>query len=65
MRLAAHATGTARMIGAIDPADIVLEGGHAKKLEKLPKDCRLGNNDYAFARGFRLSEDASRSGRRA
>ncbi len=57
--------GTARMIEAINPDDIVLGGGNAKKLKKLPKGCRLGNNDYAFAGGFRLWETASRGGRSA
>jgi predicted NBD/HSP70 family sugar kinase len=46
--------GTARMIEALHPDDIVLGGGNAKKLKKLPKGCRLGNNAYAFTGGFRL-----------
>jgi predicted NBD/HSP70 family sugar kinase len=52
---------TARLFDALHPDDIVLGGGNAKKLKTLPKGCRLGNNDYAFAGGFRLFEIASPS----
>ena len=34
--------------------DVVLGGGNAKKLKKLPSGCRLGNNANAFEGGFRL-----------
>ena len=50
--------GTARMIEATRPDDVVLGGGNAKKLKKLPKGCRLGNNAYAFQGGFRMWEKA-------
>jgi polyphosphate glucokinase len=53
------AFGTARMIEALHPDDVVLGGGNAKKLKKLPKGCRLGNNTYAFLGGFRLWENAA------
>jgi polyphosphate glucokinase len=33
---------------------VVLGGGNARKLKKLPKGARLGNNEYAFLGGFRL-----------
>jgi len=49
---------TARMIEAVLPDDVVLGGGNAKKLKKLPKGCRLGDNAYAFRGGFRLWEKA-------
>jgi polyphosphate glucokinase len=39
---------------ALEPTDIVLGGGNAKKLAKLPADVRLGNNANAFTGGFRL-----------
>jgi polyphosphate glucokinase len=39
---------------ALEPNDIVLGGGNAKKLKELPQDCRLGSNDNAFLGGFRL-----------
>jgi polyphosphate glucokinase len=50
---------TARMIDALHPDDIVLGGGNSKKLKKLPKGCRLGDNSYAFLGGFRLFENGS------
>lgn len=37
---------------------IVLGGGNAKKLAKLPEWARLGNNDHAFTGGFRLWEES-------
>ena len=51
--------GTARMIEAVRPDDVVLGGGNAKKLKKLPKGCRLGSNAYAFIGGFRMWENTS------
>ncbi|MGC4096016.1 MAG: ROK family protein [Nitrospira sp.] len=36
---------------------VVLGGGNAKKLGKLPKWARLGNNHHAFTGGFRLWEN--------
>jgi polyphosphate glucokinase len=50
--------GTARMIQAILPDDVVLGGGNAKKLKTLPKGCRLGGNTFAFIGGFRMWENA-------
>ncbi len=35
---------------------VVLGGGTAKRLKRLPKDVRPGNNDHAFDGGFRLWE---------
>jgi polyphosphate glucokinase len=51
--------GTARMIEALHPDDVVLGGGNAKKLKKLPKGCRTGDNANAFIGGFRLWERGS------
>jgi polyphosphate glucokinase len=34
--------------------DVVLGGGNAKKLTKLPPNTRLGDNENAFVGGFRL-----------
>ena len=48
---------TARMIEAVVPDDVVLGGGNAKKLKRLPKGCRLGSNAFAFTGGFRMWED--------
>jgi polyphosphate glucokinase len=39
---------------ALEPSDIVIGGGNAIKLKKLPPGCRLGSNAYAFEGGFRL-----------
>jgi polyphosphate glucokinase len=50
------AYGAARMIEAVHPDDVVLGGGNAKKLTKLPAGCRLGDNANAFIGGFRLWE---------
>ena len=47
------------MIQAVLPDDVVLGGGNAKKLTKLPKGCRAGNNANAFLGGFRLWESAA------
>jgi len=33
---------------------VVLGGGNARKLKKMPKGARLGSNDFAFIGGFRL-----------
>lgn len=36
------------------PDYIVLGGGNAKELKALPEGCRLGDNNLAFAGGFRV-----------
>jgi polyphosphate glucokinase len=54
----------ARLIAALEPDDVVLGGGNAKLLEKLPKGCRLGDNANAFTGGCRLWENAA-AGRRS
>lgn len=46
----------ARLAAALEPDDIVLGGGNAKKLDELPPLCRLGDNANAFIGGFRLWE---------
>lgn len=47
----------ARAISAFHLDDVVIGGGNAKKLAKLPKGCRAGHNANAFLGGFRLWED--------
>jgi len=47
----------ARLSAALEPDDIVLGGGNAKKLKDLPPKARLGDNANAFLGGFRLWED--------
>lgn len=39
---------------ALEADYVVLGGGNARKLNKLPKNARLGNNDFAFIGGFRV-----------
>jgi polyphosphate glucokinase len=46
----------ARLAAALEPDDIVLGGGNARKLDTLPPRCRLGDNANAFVGGFRLWE---------
>ena len=48
---------------ALEPDDVVLGGGNAKKLKKLPPHTRLGSNKNAFAGGFALWN--ARSGKSA
>lgn len=43
-----------KLSAALEPDDIVLGGGNAKKLRTLPPKCRLGDNANAFTGGFRL-----------
>lgn len=50
-----HVTfGVDRLSNALQPDDVVLGGGNAKKLKKLPSGCRRGDNANAFVGGFRL-----------
>ncbi len=44
---------------------VVLGGGNAKRLKRLPKDIRLGDNAHAFVGGFRLWEEAWKDARAA
>lgn len=43
-----------RFRAALQPEYIVLGGGNADLLDRLPPDCRLGDNANAFTGGFRL-----------
>jgi polyphosphate glucokinase len=45
---------------ALVPEYIVIGGGNAKKLKKLPEDCELGDNANAFVGAFRLWEKSWR-----
>ncbi len=49
--------GLSRLIEALHLDDVVLGGGNARNLKKLPDGCRLGDNAFAFVGGFRLWED--------
>jgi polyphosphate glucokinase len=44
------------LVAALQPDDVVLGGGNAKKLKELPPLCRLGENANAFKGGFRMWE---------
>lgn len=44
------------LVAALQPHDVVLGGGNAKKLKELPPLCRLGDNANAFKGGFRMWE---------
>jgi polyphosphate glucokinase len=44
------------LVAALEPDDVVLGGGNAKKLKELPPLCRLGDNANAFKGGFRMWE---------
>jgi polyphosphate glucokinase len=48
----------ARLVAATEPDDVVIGGGNVVHLKTLPKGCRAGNNDNAFAGGFRLWKGA-------
>ncbi len=47
---------TARFVSALILDDVVLGGGNAKKLTRLPDRCRLGDNANAILGGFFLWE---------
>jgi polyphosphate glucokinase len=44
----------AQLSKALEPDYVVIGGGNARKLKKLPKNARLGNNEFAFRGGFRV-----------
>jgi polyphosphate glucokinase len=46
-----------RLVAALQPEEVVLGGGNAKKLKELPASCRLGDNENAFEGGFRMWRD--------
>jgi polyphosphate glucokinase len=46
-----------RLAAALLPDEVVIGGGNAKLLKKVPRHARLGNNANAFAGGFRLWQD--------
>jgi hypothetical protein len=46
-----------RLKGALDAEYVVLGGGNAKVIKKLPSGARMGDNRNAFVSGFRLWEE--------
>jgi polyphosphate glucokinase len=51
-----------RLSAALEPDSVVLGGGNAKKLKKLPHGCRMGDNANAFLGGFRLWKEEHKDG---
>ena len=45
-----------KFISALELDDVVIGGGNAAKLDKLPSGCPVGTNDFAFRGGFLLWE---------
>ena len=50
----------ARLQAALLPDEVVLGGGNVRALKELPPGCRAGDNNNAFAGGFRLWPEAAR-----
>jgi polyphosphate glucokinase len=44
----------AQLSSALEADYVVIGGGNARKLKKMPKNARLGNNEFAFLGGFRV-----------
>jgi polyphosphate glucokinase len=53
----------ALLSAALEPDYVVLGGGNAKRLKKLPPNTRLGANENAFLGAFRLWDDGMPSPR--
>jgi polyphosphate glucokinase len=50
-----------KLSSALEADYVVLGGGNARKLKRLPKNARLGSNDFAFLGGFRVWHHAATS----
>jgi polyphosphate glucokinase len=48
-----------RLSAALEVDYVVIGGGNARKLKRLPKNARLGSNDFAFIGGFRAWRGAA------
>jgi polyphosphate glucokinase len=48
---------TERLVSILFLDDVVLGGGNAKRLTRLPFGCRIGDNANAFVGRFRLWEE--------
>jgi len=46
-----------RLMAAIEPDEVVLGGGNARKLKEIPQGCRIVENSNAFLGGFRLWQE--------
>ena len=47
----------AQLSSVLEVDYVVIGGGNARKLKRLPANARLGSNDFAFVGGFRLWHD--------
>jgi polyphosphate glucokinase len=47
----------AQLSTALEADYVVIGGGNARKLKRLPRNARLGSNDFAFIGGFRVWRD--------
>jgi polyphosphate glucokinase len=50
-----------QLSGVLEADYVVIGGGNARKLKRLPKNARLGSNDFAFLGGFRVWDQAPES----
>jgi polyphosphate glucokinase len=48
-----------QLSGVLEVDYVVIGGGNARKLKRLPKNARLGSNDFAFIGGFRVWHGAA------
>jgi polyphosphate glucokinase len=48
-----------RLRTVLEPDDVVIGGGNARKLAGPPPGCRIGDNANAFLGGFRLWKKAT------
>ena len=53
------ADAVSRLVAALEPEEVVVGGGNAKRLKELPPGCRAGDNANAFLGGFRLWQETS------
>jgi predicted NBD/HSP70 family sugar kinase len=61
-----HVAGVVRRLkAALEADDVVIGGGNAKRLERLPAGARSGHNVNAFIGGFRLWQKESQRKRKA
>jgi polyphosphate glucokinase len=49
-----------QLCGVLEADYVVIGGGNGRKLKRLPKNTRLGSNDFAFLGGFRIWRHAAR-----
>jgi len=54
-----------RLTAALEADDVVIGGGNAKRVERLPAGARSGHNANAFIGGFRLWQKESQRKRKA